>query len=140
MKRTAALGLVLILTSYGCATAHKMKTVPEEKLYFSYYADQDKKQACRQEMVLRHAEWPEEIRKTVLNGEIIPGMTQDQVISSYGKPLEILQTTKGEPQDHALWIYPRAYLIFQKNKLVSSEEIIKIEMKTSLVEKVRYGL
>lgn len=139
MKKTAALGLVLIMASYGCATAHKIKCLPEEKLYFSMYAAEGKKEMLRQEIVGRHPEWSEDVRQAVLKGMISQGMTMDQVKSSYGKPLEILQTTKGEPPDRAFWIYAKAYLVFEHDQLISSEEIIKIEMKPSIVEKVRYG-
>ena len=139
MKRTVVLGLVLILASYGCATAKKIKSLPEESLYFSMYASEAKKQMLRDEIVNRHPEWPEDTRQLVLKGEIAPGMSTDQVKSSYGKPLEILQTTKGEPADVSLWIYKDEYLTFKDDKLASADDVVKIEVKSSLVEKVRYG-
>jgi len=139
MKRTAVLGLVLILASYGCATATKIKSLPEEDLYFSMYATEAKKEMLRGEIVNRHPEWSKDTRQLVLKGEIAPGMTKDQVKSSYGKPLEILQTTKGEPADVSLWIYKDEYLTFKEDKLASSEDVVKIEVKASLIEKVRYG-
>jgi hypothetical protein len=139
MKKIAALGLVLILASYGCATAKKIKSLPEDELYFSTSASEDKKQMLRTEIASRHPEWSKKVRSTMLKGEISPGMTKDQVMSSYGKPLEILQTTKGEPADVSLWIYKDEYLTFKGDQLVSTEDVVKIEMKSSIVEKVRYG-
>ncbi|MBP9865973.1 MAG: hypothetical protein KBC91_06195 [Candidatus Omnitrophica bacterium] len=139
MKKFAVLGLVLIMASYGCATARKIKSLPEENLYFSMSASESKKQMLRGEIVNRHPEWSEDTRQLVLKGEIAPGMTSDQVKSSYGKPLEILQTTKGEPANVSLWIYNDEYLTFKDDKLAGSEDVVKIEVKSSLVEKVRYG-
>ena len=139
MKKTVVLGLVLILASYGCATAKKIKSLPEDELYFSTSVSEDKKQMLRGEIVNRHPEWTEDTRQLVLKGEIAPGMTIDQVRSSYGKPLEILQTTKGEPADVSLWVYKDEYLTFKNDQLAGAEDVVKIEVKSSLVEKVRYG-
>ncbi len=122
----------------GCATAEKMKAMPEGKIYFSRYSRESTKEKARRELVSRHPEWSEEVKRNVLEGKLVEGMTEIQALSSYGKPLEILQTVNEENKNHALWIYPKTYLIFDDDKLVSIEEVIRLEVIPPAVEKERF--
>lgn len=130
--------LMVAVTVQGCATAEKLKQLPDEKLYFSKYASESKKELVRREFVKRNAKWSEAVKQNVLAGKLELGMTDRQVLASFGKPLEILGTVNEAKRSHELWIYPKTYLIFDNSELVSIEEVIRFEVKPPIVERERY--
>lgn len=141
MRDTAL--LVLIFAVSGCASAGKIKSWPEEKLHYSIYAADEKKETYREEFVRRHPEWPEPVRTSVLSGKVEVGMSEAQVLAGYGKPQEILagsheQKDPTVEREHALWIYPNMYLVFDDGVLTRKEEVMKVEVKYSLIEKARH--
>lgn len=113
------LGLIILTFMSGCASAQKIKDLPENKLYFGRYALPETKTLHRQELVSRHPEWSEDVKKNVLSGQIALGMSKAQVLSSLGKSIEATGgEDPGEPP-FAIWIYPKAYLIFENDQLKS---------------------
>lgn len=143
MNKQGAVLLAAVFAVSGCASAAKIKSWPEEKLYYSIYASEDKKTMSREELVRRHPEWTEEVRAKVQAGKVTAGMTEAQVLAAYGKPLEILasnsdQKDEKDQKEHALWIYPNAYLVFDDGVLGREEEVVKVSVEYFLVEKSRY--
>ncbi|MFH0985526.1 MAG: hypothetical protein V1882_08315 [Candidatus Omnitrophota bacterium] len=117
--RWMGLGLLILTVMSGCASAQKIKDLPENKLYFGRYALPETKTLHRQELVRRHPEWPEAVKEKVLGGQIDLGMSKVQVLSSMGKSIEALGgEDPGEPP-FAIWIYPKAYLVFENDQLKS---------------------
>ncbi|HTL47607.1 MAG TPA: hypothetical protein VL688_06035 [Verrucomicrobiae bacterium] len=149
MKREFAV-LACILAFSGCASAGKTKAWQEDGLYYSVYASEGKKSEKRQEILKQHSEWPEDVRQNVQKGIVTAGMTEDQALSAYGKPLEILESKEGqspseanadeskaEPKEHALWLYPETYLVLDDGVVENVEDVMKIEVKHSLIDKIR---
>jgi len=62
----------------------------------------------RQEYVKLNSWISPEIKEVILNGDIIIGMTPQQVIASRGKPKKINRTT-GEWGVHEQWVYASVY-------------------------------
>ncbi|MFH1801187.1 MAG: hypothetical protein ABH891_10180 [Candidatus Omnitrophota bacterium] len=113
---------VMLIVVSGCASAQKLKDLPEDKLYFGRYALPETKKLHRQEFVSRHPEWSETVKQNVLSGQIDLGMSKVQVLSSMGKPIEAVGGDDPEKPSFAIWIYPKAYLIFETDKLQSINE------------------
>jgi hypothetical protein len=140
-KRDAAL-IALAFAVAGCAGADKIKKWPEEKLHYSVYASDDKKTARREEILRRHPEWTEDVKQSVKSGAVAVGMTEDQALAAYGKPLEILASSADQEKnvegqkEHALWIYPHEYLTFDGGVLGRVEDVVKVEVEESFIEKV----
>ena len=66
--------------------------------------------------------WPLEIRYAIKNGEIVIGMTKDQVKLSWGNPIDINKTVTEESTSQQ-WVYKdddgRTYLYFENGKLTA---------------------
>lgn len=120
--RWIGLGLVILTVIGGCASAQKIKDLPEDELYFGRFSLPETKTLHRQELVSRHPEWPEAVKRKVLGGQIDLGMSKMQVLSSFGKPIEAVGGEDPGKPPFAIWIYPKAYLIFESDKLQSINE------------------
>lgn len=138
MLKTAAVFILLVSVFSGCASRSSISLASEKKLYFTSQTSEKKKAARRKEFVNRHPEWTEQVRQAVLVGNVLEGMTTDQVLASYGKPLEILKTPENSGRDHELWIYTTSYLTFDSGALTGQEDVMKIETEYSLIEKARH--
>lgn len=138
MLKTAAVFFLVVFVLPGCASQSRLSRMPETKLYFTSQTSENKKAGRRKELVNRHPEWTEEVRQGVLEGSVLQGMTRDQVLASYGKPLEILKTLEKSGRDHELWLYTTAYLTFDSDVLTGQEDVMKIETEYSLIEKARH--
>lgn len=138
MLKAAAVFILLVSVFSGCASRSAMTGKAEKKLYFTSQTSEKKKAERRKEFANRHPEWTEEVSQAVLAGNVLEGMTTDQVLASYGKPLEILKTLEKSGRDHELWLYTTAYLTFDSDVMTGQEDVMKIETKYSLIEKARH--
>ena len=68
------------------------RSLADEKIYElirrlrAYLYTEEDQRVLREEMVARHPEWPAGTRTLVEEGEIKIGMTQEQLLSSWGNP------------------------------------------------------
>lgn len=72
----------------------------------------------RIQYVNEHPNIPEKIKNAIRRGEVILGMTQSQVIASFGHPGTINRTS-GSWGVYEQWVYSRGYLYFENGILTS---------------------
>ena len=81
----------------------------------------------RQDYVNAHQELDASIKARILEGNVTLGMTQEQVIASWGKPHDINRSA-GEWGVHEQWVYGRnakgniTYLYFENGRLTSWQD------------------
>ncbi|MCH8029979.1 MAG: hypothetical protein IH874_08625 [Candidatus Dadabacteria bacterium] len=114
MKETVfifILGLFFLFIAIGCVTV----------------------QNTRENYVNAHTELDSRTKQAILNGKIFVGMTQEQVLASWGRPGEYgiggINRSVGSLGVHELWIYydykhmPWFYLYFDNGTLTSWEKL-----------------
>lgn len=70
----------------------------------------------RKAFIESNKETPKDIQETILKGQIVQGMTADQVRASWGKPTEITTSSSGTE----MWNYhSNSFLYFYKGKLAN---------------------
>lgn len=76
--------LIFLLFLAGCAAPN------------DYYKTQAKikeqKIMRREKAIIANPAWPEDIKSLVLKGQIRPGMTGDQIVASWGYPIDTKKT------------------------------------------------
>jgi len=85
----------------------------------------------REQYLLNHSELKEEIKTCIKEGKLRIGMTKEEVIASWGKPIDVNKTV-GPGGVHEQWVYnacwydpnPRytTYLYFEDGKLISWQD------------------
>lgn len=117
------LSAILLITGLSSpAFAENLQNIPEGRLYVSRWLPEKRNQMVREEIVRRNPEWPEEIREKILAGDVSVGMNKKQVRASWGRPSEIMRTEDDSGALHAVWIYDKAFLIFENERLVEYEK------------------
>ena len=122
--------ICLSLAISGCATLtmsakEKIQTLTNDQIYSQQVSSWDEKikTLLRQEIVRRYPEWPEDIKRVVLEGNIQIGMTEEQVLASWGLPSRANRSV-GSWGVHKQWIYELphykcAYLYIENGILTS---------------------
>ncbi len=67
-----------------------------------------------------HADWPQRVWDTIQSGKVMPGMTAEQVLVSWGKPSDVNRLT-GTWKVREQWVYDSHDLRFENGTLVSFE-------------------
>lgn len=66
-------------------------------------------EAQRKKYVSAHPDLPENVRGAILAGDLLPGMTKEQVIATWGKPLDTATQEEGEGNvERWVWGYQQA--------------------------------
>lgn len=114
----------------GCATigTASLDRMSDSKMYkkigMAYVAIADK-EAMRKEFVDRYPEWPQDVKNAILQGEIIIGMTEGQVLASWGSP-ESVNRTIFKNHTREQWIYSQwphfGYLYFDNGILTAQQD------------------
>ena len=113
-----------VLFLSGCATVNSesIKSVPNKDLsYTALPLDSETPKIYRQEFVRRHPEWSEDIKKRVLDGKIMIGMTAQQVRASWGEPARV-QKSGSVLGESEIWAIGGHYLYFNNGTLTSYSE------------------
>lgn len=120
------------------STKEKIQALTDEQIYSRHTSSlcggyggrsmvsEKEKTLLRQEIIGRHPEWPEDIKTTVLEGNIKIGMTEEQVLASWGKPDRVNRSV-GIWGVHEQWIYEvsyynQIYVYVENGKLSSWQE------------------
>jgi len=146
MRKTVAIIAVLLFLN-GCVTVvtdkrlavstlqdktDLAKSLTDEKIYElirrlrSYLYTEEDQSILREEMVARHPEWTNEMKKLVGEGQIKIGMTQEQLLSSWGNPNNVNKNAGGwgvfEQWSYGDVRYPYnvTYYIYLQNGIISS--------------------
>jgi len=115
-KKYSMLVFFVLLTS--CVAASNLKKLDDNDLYNFKLKSALTKQKYKREILNRHPEWDENVRRNVLMSTVEVGMTEPQVLASIGKPAEILgRESSEESESHALWVYRSRQLQFDSGKL-----------------------
>lgn len=69
-----------------------------------------------------HAEWGQEICERVARAEVWLGMTEEQLLATWGQPSKIRRVTGGGP-DREQWIYGMA----EKEALISTTRVLFLQ-------------
>lgn len=133
-KQLIVIWILILLNLSGCVTTETIKNFTDRELASyrqSHWGEgvYESEMARRRKMAVNnHSEWREEIKKAVLGGEVLIGMTEEQVIACWGKPDKI-NTTVTSFVKHEQWIYgyrdingywiPKYYLYFENGILTS---------------------
>lgn len=82
---------------------------------------QEAKAKRRKDYLAAHPELKIEVKEAILNGEVLIGMTAEQVTAAIGAPkrTEILKNTNGL---HEQWVYSSSYLYFDNGVLTSLQQ------------------
>ncbi len=90
----------------------------------------------REKYVLEHPETAKEIADCILKGQVMEGMSMDEVRASWGEPTEKQITTGDDGLVYELWYYMRAadryqFLLFRDSRLKKIQDriIFKEEMR-----------
>ena len=76
--------------------------------------------AARQEFVDARPELSDERRVQILSGEVVTGMTEDEVLATLGEPMHRRELDDGG-KPVAVWTYPGA-LVFRSSALATQED------------------
>jgi len=132
--------ICLSLAISGCATLtmstkEKIQVLTDDQIYSRYTSSlcggyggrsmvsEKEKTLLRQEIIRRHPEWPEDIKRVVLEGNIQIGMTKEQLLASWGDPDNINRSV-GSWGVHEQWIYAASYYkqiyVYVENGILTS--------------------
>jgi hypothetical protein len=146
MKRSIAIFLVLLSFS-GCVTIVTEKrpavstlqekeklasSLSDEKIYElirrlrSYLYTEEDQRLLREEMVARHPEWTNEIKTLIEEGKIKIGMSQQELLSSWGNPDKVTKNVGSwgvfEQWSYGDVRYPYnvTYYVYLQNSIITS--------------------
>ena len=97
MKLTG-LGVLILILAAGCATMQPRKDFTGDK-------------ELRESYVQEHQELQEDIKQSILQGEIIPGMEKKTIKDLLDEPLEKYESETGIME---VWYYEKFYIGFDK--------------------------
>jgi hypothetical protein len=146
VRKNVAILLVLLFFS-GCVTVttdkrlavstlqdkeNLAKSLTDEKIYElirrlrSYLYTEEDQRVLREEMIRRHPEWTKEMQNLVEEGKIKIGMSQQQLLSSWGNPNNVNKNVGNwgvfEQWSYGDVRYPYnvAYYIYLENGVIAS--------------------
>jgi len=110
--------MLAFLTVTGCASMSKPLAKSNQNL--------------RQEYVNNHSELSKEIKQAIINAKVIEGMTEEQVVASWGKPSKINEPFTNQFGNYygKLWEYNRlmaipVYINFENGVVASVDNSLK---------------
>ena len=83
-------------------------------------------ESIRKAYVAGHPELNEQTKQAILNGEILIGMTKEQLIASWGDPLEINTIRTAKKQGREEFVYPDNQYVYIEDGMVTE---IRISIK-----------
>ncbi len=93
--------IVLVLAFWGCSKKVEEPTISVQEQY-----------------VLDHPELSEEIKKNIIEKVVSIGMTEEQVLISWGKPADI-QVFSSEYNSYKRWVYNNRPKVYWKDGKVN---------------------
>jgi len=94
------------------------KRVAEEARIRAEREAEAKRERERQAAIRAHG-WPTQIESAVIEGRVTPGMTTEQVILAWGRPLRINQTTRASGVSEQ-WVYSTSRHVYLENGRVTA--------------------